>query len=194
MNRAEIIKTINQLINGVFPIVSSTGLISRELYAHRDYPLNFYMVGSMGLASSICLGLAMNSRTKIIALEGDASLLMNLGSLANIGYYAPSNLVHIVLDNSAYASCSEESSITKTVNLSRLAKNAGYRQVYNIKTTHDLKQKLQQALKTPGPSFLLIKMDLLGRRDLPRPMDLSKVTRDFVKNFNPNQKYGKNRK
>ncbi len=81
-------------------LVSNLGFPSRELYAIGDRPENFYMLGSMGLASSIGLGLSLAHRKKkVIVLDGDGSILMNLGTLATIANYAPSNYQLIILDN-----------------------------------------------------------------------------------------------
>ena len=84
-------------------VISTTGMISREVFSHNDRQQNFYMIGSMGLASSFALGIAKsNPNKKIIILDGDGSFLMNLGSAACIGFYNAKNIIHIVLDNFSY--------------------------------------------------------------------------------------------
>jgi thiamine pyrophosphate-dependent acetolactate synthase large subunit-like protein len=85
-------------------IVSSLGHPTYDLFAAGDRPLNFYTWGSMGVASSIGLGLALaHPDRRVIVIDGDGSLLMNLGSLATIGLLQPANLVLVVVDNEAYA-------------------------------------------------------------------------------------------
>jgi thiamine pyrophosphate-dependent acetolactate synthase large subunit-like protein len=85
-------------------IVASLGHPAYDLFAAGDRPRNFYTWGSMGMASSIGLGLAMaRPDVRVIVLDGDGSLLMNLGSLATIGLIQPSNLVIVVMDNEEYA-------------------------------------------------------------------------------------------
>jgi thiamine pyrophosphate-dependent acetolactate synthase large subunit-like protein len=89
---------------GSAPIVSSLGHPSYDLFAARDRPQNFYTWGSMGVASSIGLGLALaRPDQRVFVIDGDGSLLMNLGSLATIGLMQPANLVLVVVDNEAYA-------------------------------------------------------------------------------------------
>ena len=89
---------------GEAPIVASLGHPAYDLFAAGDRPENFYTWGSMGMASSIGLGLALaRPDTRVFVLDGDGSLLMNLGSLATIGLLQPSNLVLVVMDNEEYA-------------------------------------------------------------------------------------------
>ncbi len=112
MKRHEAIKIICQYIGESDLIVSSTGNLSRELFIIADSHQIFYMMGSMGLASSIGLGLAICYPDKrIIVIEGDGSIIMNMGSMATIGHYAPKNLVHIVLDNGVYDSTGDQPSV-----------------------------------------------------------------------------------
>ena len=85
-------------------VICNLGYPSRELYALKDKVTHFYMLGSMGLASSIGLGLAMAQPRKVVVLDGDGSLLMNLGSLATIANHAPENYLLVVLDNQCYGS------------------------------------------------------------------------------------------
>ena len=86
-------------------ILSTTGMISREVFMTQDRPGNFYMIGSMGLLSSFGLGLALLTPEKrAFVLEGDGSALMSLGTLPLIAVEAPANLVHVILDNEAYES------------------------------------------------------------------------------------------
>ncbi len=180
MKRAEIIQIICDYNKGKLPIISSTGLISREIYNYDDRSSNFYMVGSMGLASSIGFGLAMNIDKKVIVIEGDASILMNLGSLASIGYHQPGNMIHIVLDNGAYASCSEEKSISPLVRIDQIAAASGYKHVYRIDTRESLIEALGDCHDSAETSFILVEMELGGSRDLPRPKNLVGMTERFL--------------
>ncbi len=94
---------------------------------------NVYVPGSMGLTSSIGLGLAISSPGKIVVVvDGDASLLMNLGTIVTIGNKQPANLLHIVIDNNAYGSCSEEKSMSYSAHLDKLAQNVGYQYVQTV--------------------------------------------------------------
>lgn len=103
MTRADATRVIVELA-GDGPIVASLGHPAYDLYAAGDRPQNFYTWGSMGLASSIGLGLALaRPDVRVFVLDGDGSLLMNLGSLATIGLLRPANLVLVVMDNEEYA-------------------------------------------------------------------------------------------
>ena len=87
------------------PIIAANGFISRDLFDLYDKASNFYMIGSMGLASSIGLGVAIkNPKKRVFVFDGDGNILMNLGSLVTIGSMVPKNLVHIVFDNSSHES------------------------------------------------------------------------------------------
>ena len=103
MTRADATRVIVELA-GDAPIIASLGHPAYDLFAAGDRPQNFYTWGSMGLASSIGLGLALaRPDVRVIVLDGDGSLLMNLGSLATIGLLHPANLVVVVMDNQEYA-------------------------------------------------------------------------------------------
>ncbi|MBH44944.1 MAG: sulfopyruvate decarboxylase subunit beta [Dehalococcoidia bacterium] len=114
-------------------VLSTTGMISREVFSHDDRQENFYMIGSMGLASSFGLGIAKsNPDKKIIILDGDGSFLMNLGAAACIGFYNTSNIVHIILDNFSYESTGSQNSISNKIDLCNIAKSSGYKFVDEI--------------------------------------------------------------
>ncbi|MEK7622003.1 MAG: thiamine pyrophosphate-dependent enzyme [Patescibacteria group bacterium] len=133
----------------------------------------------MGLASSIGLGLAMVQPTRrVVVIDGDASLLMNLGSIVTIGNKQPKNLLHIVLDNGAYASCSEERSMSDTARLDTLASNVGYRHVRVVRDQVDLKCAIMEFKQ--GPGFILAKIELGGRRDFRRPQELASIKNRFM--------------
>jgi thiamine pyrophosphate-dependent acetolactate synthase large subunit-like protein len=183
MKRTDVIRTIVQVLkdNSNVAIISSTGLISRELFSINDSPQNFYMTGSMGLASSIGLGLAIALQNKkIVVIEGDGSLLMNLGSLASIGHFSPPNLVHIVLDNESYDSSAGEPTISNTARLDELAKITGYRIVRKVTKGVEIQKAIEEALREKGPTFLLIKIEKGGERNLPRILNLEEVKTRFM--------------
>jgi sulfopyruvate decarboxylase subunit beta len=118
-------------------IVSNIGFPSRELYSISDKPSHFYMLGSMGMASSIGLGLAISSQRDVYVIDGDGSILMNLGSLSTIGIYAPPNYHIIIVDNAAHGSTGNQPTNTgKRTDLSMIAKGAG---IKNVETVYDLK-------------------------------------------------------
>lgn len=149
-------------------VVTANGWISREACAFNDRPENFYMLGSMGLASSIGLGLALtHPERRVIVLDGDGNLLMALGALAMIAEQRPANFVHVVLDNEIYGSTGGQRSISRDVELDALARAAGYAHVRRIEGALDV-DALEEMLGAHGPAFLLIKIAPIADGDAPR--------------------------
>lgn len=179
MKRQEAIKVVMTTISPQDAVVSTTGLISREIFEKFDSERNIYVPGSMGLASSIGLGLAMARPTKrVVVIDGDASLLMNLGSIVTIGNKQPTNLLHIVIDNGAYGSCNEERSMSETACLDALASDVGYQYVQVVHSQEDLKRAIMEFGQ--GPGFILAKIELGGRRDFRRPLELPAIKDRFM--------------
>ena len=141
-------------------VVHANGFISRESFNLSDRPGNFYMIGSMGLASSIGLGVALNRpERRVVVFDGDGNVLMNMGSLALIGATQPPNLVHIVFDNEAYGSTGNQRTISGQVALEDIARSSGYQHVGKVETPDDLKAAAGEVLGQAGPSFLLTKIE-----------------------------------
>ena len=139
MARREAIEDIMKNIDDEL-IVCNIGFPSRELYDIKDRDENFYMIGSMGLASSIGLGLAMaRPDKKVVVIDGDGSLLMNMGSLVTIFAANPSNLTWIVIDNGAYGSTGNQDTYAQLLDLVDIAKSVGFKNSYDFKDI-DLKE------------------------------------------------------
>lgn len=117
MTRYDIVKDIMDSVGKEEIIITSTGLISREVYHYKDRPLNFYMMGSMGNALAIGLGLAMNVKTNVTVINGDASYLMSLGTTATYNKIRPKNLNHYILDNKCHESTGGQDSGAKNFDL-----------------------------------------------------------------------------
>lgn len=144
-------------------VVVCNGFPSREAYALRDRPENFYMIGSMGVAAAIGLGLALaQPRRRVVVFDGDGNVLMGLGTLATVGALKPKNFVHIVYDNEVYGSTGNQPTISQTVRLEQMAKAAGYRNVERVRELDDLVYEAKTMLKEDGPSFLLVKVSELA--------------------------------
>lgn len=187
MKRGDAIKIIMTALSCKDIVVSTTGLISREIFEKFDSARNAYVPGSMGLASSIGLGLAISlPKEKIVVVDGDASLLMNLGSMVTIGNKQPVNLLHIVIDNGAYGSCSEERSMSDSAHLDLLAQNVGYRYVRVVSSQSELERVIISFRN--GPGFILAKVKLGGCRDFLRPLDLPGIKDRFLLSFVKPQK------
>lgn len=141
------------------PLVHANGYICRESFSLGDRPQNFYMIGSMGLAPAIGLGLALaRPERATVVFDGDGNLLMNLGILAQVGARQPANFVHCVFDNEVYGSTGNQASPSRHVRLDRLAGAAGYRTTAAITEAADVEASVRSALASPGPHFILVKV------------------------------------
>jgi len=150
------------------PIVHANGYICRESFAVGDRPQNFYMIGSMGLASAIGLGLSLaRPADPTIVFDGDGNLLMNFGILAMVGGLRPRNLVHVVFDNEVYGSTGNQASPSRGVRLDRVAAAAGYRSSVAVTEAGDVELAVEQALTGDGPHFVLAKVTA-EEADVPR--------------------------
>jgi len=142
------------------PVVHANGYICRESFQQKDRPENFYMIGSMGLASSIGLGVALcRPDKKVIIFDGDGNVLMSMGTLAMIAATAPKNLVHIVFDNQVYESTGSQRSLSGSVALEEVAKSSGYPVTMKVTKKAEIKPAFQKLMNGEGPGFLLIKVD-----------------------------------
>ena len=140
------------------PIISANGFISRDLFNIKDKNTNFYMIGSMGLASSIALGVALKKpRKKIFVFDGDGNILMNLGSLVTIGSTAPKNLVHLVFDNSSHESTGGQPTNSKYVKIKKIAESANYT-VYETNNKSKLNSILKNIKNKKGPLMIIVKI------------------------------------
>tara|TARA_B100001105_G_scaffold5007_1_gene3763 strand:- start:113 stop:667 length:555 start_codon:yes stop_codon:yes gene_type:complete len=141
------------------PIISANGYISRDLYNVYDKHSNFYMIGSMGLASSIGLGVALkNSKKRIFVFDGDGNILMNLGSLTTISSQKPKNLVHIIFDNSVHESTGSQPTNSNLVHIEKIAKACNYNHVYITKDQNNFLKIIQKIKKLKGPIMILVKI------------------------------------
>jgi sulfopyruvate decarboxylase subunit beta len=168
MRRTQAIATILGLLRDEL-LVAANGWISRETCEARDRPENFYMLGSMGLASSIGLGLALTQRhRRVVVFDGDGNLLMALGTLAMVAAQQPANFLHIVFDNEVYGSTGGQRSLSAQVALDAVALAAGYANVLRVFEAKELEAAVTELLKKTGPSFLLIKVASEADGEAPR--------------------------
>ena len=141
--------------------IHANGHIGRAGCAARNRDESFYMIGSMGLASSIGLGIALaQPRRRVLVLDGDGNVLMNLGTLATIAAEAPPNLLHVCFDNGAHASTGAQPTITDRVRLDEVARAAGYRFAGRVETRAALAAEAPTFLAREGPAFLLVRIAL----------------------------------
>ena len=154
MKETDAIRSIMNELGADDVALFTTGMISREAQSISDRPNNFYMIGSMGLLSSMGLGMALNSKKKIVVIDGDGAALMDMGTMALIAFEKPKNLIHIVIDNGSYCSTGRQPTISKKVPLDKIAKAAGYKTVKRISSLSGLKGILRSA----SPAFILLKV------------------------------------
>lgn len=155
---------------GDAPVVHANGFICRESFSVGDRPQNFYMIGSMGLASAIGLGVALaRPDLTTVVFDGDGNLLMNLGILPMIGgapvlgagatgSRRPRNLVHVVFDNEVYGSTGNQMSPSRHARLDALAAAAGYASTVAVTEAAALRDATAVAMRGDGPSFILAKV------------------------------------
>ncbi len=169
MKRHQALKIIAENLKKSDLVISTTGMISRELFSTGERKGNFYMVGSMGLATPVALGITLaNPWKKVISVEGDGSILLNLGIISLAAFLKPKNLLIVVLDNEVYASTGGQPTISPKVNLEKIAQSAGFRNTKKVETNNSFRNSLKKFLKNKGPSFLLTKVDKSQLEDVLR--------------------------
>jgi sulfopyruvate decarboxylase subunit beta len=166
-------------------LISNIGYPSRELYAVDDRRENFYMLGSMGLASSIGLGLALAlPRRKVIVLDGDGSVLMNLGTLATIANHAPDNYLLVILDNCCYGSTGSQPTCTSgRTDLASLASAAGVERVGRVNSLRELEVAIESGLE--GGGVVVVRVEP-GNAEVPViHLSPSEILQRFMGSFLP---------
>lgn len=174
MQREEIIRHIVRA-SGTDPIVSTTGKASRELFEIREaqgqtHGTDFLTVGSMGHASSIALGIALQKPdTRLWCIDGDGAALMHMGAMAVIGQNAPKNLIHIVINNEAHETVGGMPTAVAGADLTAIAHACGYPHAVSVRTFDELDAALEEAGKRDELSFIEARCAIGARDDLGRP-------------------------
>jgi len=168
VQRADMLRAVQAGVADADIIIATTGYTGRELYALDDRPSQLYMVGSMGCAISLGLGLALACPDRrVIVLDGDGALLMRLGALAMLGFERPPNLVHILLDNGLHESTGGQTTLSAAVNFCAVAAACGYPTVSTAAGPDELGVQLAA---TTGQLAFIYAPTLPGVPDgLPRP-------------------------
>ena len=174
-SREEAIQTVAAAIGTKDVIVSTTGMISRELFEYRKamnqgHERDFLTVGSMGHASQIALGIALEKQDrKIWCFDGDGAIIMHMGSMAIVASKSPKNFVHVIFNNGAHDSVGGQPTVGLDIDLPRLARAVGYPHTYSVSTKEDLLDVLNEIKNREGLSLLEIKVKKGNRKDLGRP-------------------------
>ena len=189
LSREEAIQKVAASLSAKDVIVSTTGMISRELFEYRTaqgqgHERDFLTVGSMGHASQIALGIALEKTDRRVwCFDGDGAALMHLGSVAIIADKAPENFVHVIFNNGAHDSVGGQPTVGLKVNLAGIAKAAGYKDAVSVTTADNLGSALK-ALKTMrGPVLLEVRVHRGNRKDLGRPTTTPIQNRDVLMEF-----------
>ena len=177
MSREEAIQAVAQALDSKDVIVSTTGMISRELFEARDawgqgHERDFLTVGSMGHASQIALGIALEKQDrKVWCFDGDGATIMHMGSMAIVASKKPANFIHVVFNNGAHDSVGGQPTVGLKIDLPAIAKAAGYAAAYSVSTIEELNSQLSilNSQFKAGPVLLEIKVKKGNRKDLGRP-------------------------
>lgn len=175
MTREEAIQTVAAALGEKDCIVSTTGMISRELFEYRaamnqGHERDFLTVGSMGHASQIALGIAMaKTDRKVWCFDGDGAAIMHMGSMAIVANKAPKNYVHVVFNNGAHDSVGGQPTVGLKIDLPAVAKAVGYKATYSVDSKAELESVLAKVNSFESPALLEIKVKKGNRKDLGRP-------------------------
>lgn len=175
MSREEAIRTVAAALGEKDCIVSTTGMISRELFEYRaamnqGHERDFLTVGSMGHASQIALGIAMaKPDRKVWCFDGDGAAIMHMGSMAIVANKAPQNYVHVVFNNGAHDSVGGQPTVGLKIDLPAVAMAVGYKNAFSVETKEYLTEVLGKVKNQEGPVLLEIKVKKGNRKDLGRP-------------------------
>ncbi len=158
MIRSEILRDIAPILRDHL-VVCNIGLPSQELHMIDDQPTNFYMLGTMGLSSSIGLGLALAQDKTVISIDGDGSVLTNLGTLATIANNVADNYILLIIDNGSYGSTGDQPTYAgKKTSLAAVAKACGCDTVIEVEDK-DLAPVLQSAIDDGKMTVIVCKCD-----------------------------------
>lgn len=189
LSREEAIQKVAASLSAKDVIVSTTGMISRELFEYRTaqgqgHERDFLTVGSMGHASQIALGIALEKTDRRVwCFDGDGAALMHLGSVAIIADKAPENFVHVIFNNGAHDSVGGQPTVGLKVNLAGIAKAAGYKDAVSVTTAEDLDSVLKVLKTMRGPVLLEVRVHRGNRKDLGRPTTTPIQNRDALMGF-----------
>lgn len=183
--RLKALETVLESVPSNAAVIATTGKCGRELFALDDREQNFYMVGSMGSASAIGLGIARAQPSRpVYVLDGDGAALMRLGTMATIGQQSPNNLIHIILDNGAHDSTGGQPTGSQDVDFPNIALACGYAAAWQCGSALCFEKALNQAHAAEGPTLIHLailtgSIEKLGRPTL-APHHVADRFRDFL--------------
>jgi len=161
LNRADLSKRLVNKLTRAEAVVAGIGNTNFDLYAAGHRPQNFYMLGSMGLACPIALGVALAQPERgVIALEGDGSILMALGCLTTIGTLRPRNLTIVIMDNGIYQITGKQTTATgRNTDIVAVARGAGIENSQWVRDEAHFDELMDRRFDEGGPAFIAAKID-----------------------------------
>ena len=189
MSREEAIQTVAAALGEKDCIVSTTGMISRELFEYRaamnqGHERDFLTVGSMGHASQIALGIALaQPERRVWCFDGDGAAIMHMGSMAIVANKAPKNYVHVVFNNGAHDSVGGQPTVGLKIDLPAVAKAVGYKATYSVDSKAELENVLAKVNSFESPALLEIKVKKGNRKELGRPTTTPIQNKEALMNF-----------
>ena len=189
MSREEAIQAVAASLGEKDVIVSTTGMISRELFEartawHQGHERDFLTVGSMGHASQIALGIAMEKTDrKVWCFDGDGASIMHMGNMAIVASKHPKNYVHVVFNNGAHDSVGGQPTVGLKIDLPAVAKAVGYAVTYSVDNLNDLKSILPSVANAEGPILLQVCVKKGNRKDLGRPTTTPTQNKEALMEF-----------
>lgn len=180
--RYEILEIIAPYIESK-AVVCNLGIPAKELYHVKHQPSNFYMLGSMGMATPIGLGISLTSDKNVIVIDGDGSLLMNPGTLATAASLSPKNLTILAIDNGSYGSTGDQPTLTGScVDLETVAKGFGIKDTCKVSNKMDIVDVMKKQSKRLR---FIHALAIPGSRDVPNipigHLDVKKQVQDFLR-------------
>lgn len=183
-SRAAALARFLEVVSPEAAAVATTGKCGRELFTLGDRDQHLYLVGSMGCAAGLGLGVALNAPRPVVVLDGDGAALMKLGTLATIGAYGPPNLIHVVLDNGVHDSTGGQPTVSASVDFAGVALACGYALAASVSSLDGIERALRGAAAAPGPALIHMRiapgsMAKLGRPTIP-PAQVARRFKDFL--------------
>ena len=183
-SREAALRRVVELAGEDSAVVATTGKCGRELFTLADRPQHLYLVGSMGGASGLGLGVALNTGKRVVVLDGDGAALMKLGTFATIGAYNPPNLLHLLLDNGTHDSTGGQATVSASVDFAAVALACGYRYAAACDDLEGLARAWAQAERLGGPALIHLRiapgsMEALGRPTI-SPADVARRFKGYL--------------
>jgi phosphonopyruvate decarboxylase len=172
--REDAIKIIVDNLSSNDIVVSTTGKTSRELFEYREelkqsHDNDFLTVGSMGHASQIALGIALNTDKEVFCFDGDGASIMHTGSLAITGSLSPKNYKHVIFNNGSHESVGGQPTVGLETDFCKIAEASNYLKTFSVATRADLFSAIKELKLCDGPALLEIKINNGARENLGRP-------------------------